>query len=138
RVFGEPAAAAVLHLTGRLEQQQAMVGVHGAEAAGKSITSHGGIILGRFITKKRQAEARFALKRAVARAAVTTHAAEQSHDVPLKIDVVNGVIAGKSDRGTSRLAAGNNEKNGNDRAQDPSVEEVCVHAKSPRTRADEA
>src|SRR6266511_4232547 len=54
------------------------------------------MIPGRVVAEERQAEAAFALERAVARPGVAAHAAEQAHDVALEVHFVQRLVVGQA------------------------------------------
>ena len=66
------------------------------------VAGEGEVVLLRVVAEQRQAEAALALERAVAGAGVAAHAAEQAHDVPLEIDLLDTLAVGQFDVGGVR------------------------------------
>src|SRR5439155_14451232 len=64
-ILGEANGPAVLHLPGRLEQQQAIIRIAGGDAASQAFARDGKVILLRLVTKQRQPKTALALERPV-------------------------------------------------------------------------
>jgi hypothetical protein len=76
----------MIGLSGRLEQQQALIRFDRVETPALAIARQGRVVLLGVVAEQRQAEAALPLKGAVAAGAIAAHAAEQAHDVPLEVN----------------------------------------------------
>ena len=99
--LGESDLAAVGHLAGRLEKQQAGVRVGAVDAPAFHVAGECKVILFGVVAEQREAQAALALEGAVTRTGIAPHAAQQAHDVPLEIDFLHGPAAGQLDVGMS-------------------------------------
>src|SRR5262249_53378300 len=98
----EADAAGVIDLAGRLEQEQAAVGVVDVDAPAGAVAGDAEVVALRLEAEQGQAKSALALERAVARAHVATRAAENAHDMPLEIDLVDALAARHDDGGGGR------------------------------------
>ena len=102
--FAEAHAAAVLDGADRFEQEQAIIRIAEVDAPALTVARDRDEILFGFVAEQRQTEAAFALKRAVARAAVAARATQDAHDVPLEIDIFQASSVRQIDGGASGVS----------------------------------
>src|SRR5262249_53485556 len=98
-ILGEADAALVADLAGGLEEAQTLIRIGGVEAAPERAAGQVQVILVGGVAKERKLKTPLALERAMAGAAVATHAAEQAHDVALEIDLFQFAAGGQLDGG---------------------------------------
>src|SRR5205823_1222512 len=88
---GKTDLSLMLDLAGRLEQQQAAVGVRDAEPATVGVSGQGQVILLGVVAEQGEAEAAFALEGTMAGTGVTAGPAKQAHNMAFKIDLANNL-----------------------------------------------
>src|SRR5205807_8656640 len=129
-------AAAMRDLAGWLQEEQAVVRVRAVDAPPEGIARQSQIVLLGIVAEQRQPEAAASLERAVARTGVASHAAEEAHDVPLKIHLLNiatrlrrqhiGSTCRCRKRGPAKESDAKSQESGHAGSKHPAILQVIV------------
>src|SRR5207244_1666237 len=116
-------------------EQETGVGVGAVDASAEDFAGEGGVVLLRVVAEQGEAEAALALERAVAGTAVAAHAAEQAHDVPLEVDLVDCAAVGKFDGGSGSGDWGEENEESAGGQEQATAGGSWVHSESSESRS---